>query len=204
MIEKAKIKRLDRDTDNEIVVMFNPGEYSVTATGQLSGEGTCLQFKKVDVGDFTVPLFFDTYERRTDVRKEIEKITALVMPTVEGKKTKQPPVCLFIWGKFLYKGIIYKTDQRFTMFLETGIPVRAELSVTFKSVVTTEEDAAFKGKEACRKIWTVKSGDRLDLIAHKTLKDVSLWRKIAEVNNIIDPRTFPTNNDIGKPIIVPD
>jgi len=202
MIEKAKIKLLD--TGEEIPVMFNPGEYSVTATGQLSGKGTCLQFKKVDVGDFIVPLFFDTYERRTDVRKEIEKITSLVMPTVAGKKTKQPPVCLFFWGNFSYKGIIYKIDQKFTMFLETGIPVRAELSVTFKSIVTPEEDAKFSGREACRKVWTVKSGDRLDLIAYKTLKDASLWRKIAEVNNIIDPRIFPTNNDIGKQIIIPD
>ncbi|MBU0701247.1 peptidoglycan-binding protein LysM [bacterium] len=202
MIEKAKIKRLD--TNEEITVMFNPIEYSVTATGQLTGEGTCLQFQRVNLEDFSIPLFFDTYEKQTDVRKEIKNLTALVMPTVEGKKTKQPPVCLFVWGKFLYKGIIYKIDQRFTMFLETGIPVRAEITVTFKSIVTTEEDAALKGNEACRKIWTVKSGDRLDLIAYKTLKDASLWRKITEVNNIINPRTFPTNNDIGKLIVVPD
>lgn len=202
MAEKAKIKRLD--TNEEITVMFNPTEYSLTATGQLSGEGTCLQFKRVNLEDFSIPLFFDTYEKQTDVRKEIKNLTALVMPTVEGKTTKQPPVCLFIWGGFSYKGIIYKIGQKFTMFLSSGIPVRAEVTVTFKSIVTTEEDAQLKGKEACRKLYQVKGGDRLDLIAYRTLKDVSLWRKIAEANNITNPILYPQDDDIGSQIVIPD
>jgi hypothetical protein len=202
MIEKAKIKILD--TSEEIPVMFNPSTYNVTTTGQLSGEGTCLQFKRVNVEDFNVSLFYDTYEKQSDVRKEIQKITDLVMPTVAGRKTKQPPVCLFMWGSFLYKGIIYKIDQKFTMFLETGIPVRAELGVTFKSVITSEEDATFRGNEACRKLWTVKSNDRLDLIAHQALKSAAAWRRIAAINDINDPLTFPTADDIGRTIVIPD
>lgn len=202
MVEKAKIKRLD--TGKEIAVMFNPSEYSVTATGQLTGEGTRLQFKRVNLEDFSIPLFFDTYEKQTDIRKEIEGLTSLVMPTVEGKKTKQPPVCLFMWGGFSYKGIIYKIEQRFTMFLSTGIPVRAEVTVTFKSIVTTDEEAQLKGKEACRKLYQVKSGDRLDLIAYRTLKDVSQWRKIAEANNITNPILYPQDDDIGTQIVIPD
>jgi contractile injection system tube protein len=202
MIEKAKIKILD--TNEEIPVMFNPSGYNVTTTGQLTGEGTCLQFKRVNVEDFNVSLFYDTYEKQSDVREETQRITDLVMPTVAGKKTKQPPVCLFMWGGFLYKGIIYKIDQRFTMFLETGIPVRAELGVTFKSVITTEEDTALRGNEACRKLWTVKSNDRLDLIAHKALKDPRAWRRIAAINDISDPLTFPTAADIGRTIVIPD
>ncbi len=202
MVEKAKIRRLD--TNEEIQVMFNPANYSVVATGQLTGEGTCVQFKRVNLEDYTVNLFFDTYERRTDVRKETRRITDLVMPTVEGKKTRQPPVCLFVWGNFFYKGIIYKIDQKFTMFLDSGIPVRSELTVTFKAILTSEEDAALKGNEACRKFWTVKSNDRLDLIAFKALNDPGQWRRIAAANNIADPITFPADTDIGRLLIIPD
>jgi len=202
MVEKAKIKLLD--TGHEIPVMFNPGSYNVVTTAQITGEGTCLQFKRVNVEDFNLSLFFDTYEKQTDVRDKIREITSLVMPTVEGKKTKQPPVCLFVWGGFTYKGIIHKIDQKFTMFLGSGIPVRAEVTVTFKAIVTTEEDAAFSSKEACRKLWTVKSGDRLDLIAFNALKDPALWRKIAELNNIANPLTFPGKEDIGKTLVIPD
>ena len=54
------------------------------------------------------------------------------------------------------------------------------------------------------KLWTVKSGDRLDLIADKALMDVSLWRKIADENNILNPREFPKDDDIGRTLIIPD
>lgn len=202
MVSKAQIIILD--TKEKIDVMFNPREYTVSTIAQLKNEGSSLEFEKVNVSDFSVTLLFDTYEKQTDVREKIEKITSLVMPTVAGKDTKQPPICLFSWGKFIYKGIIYKHDQKFTMFLPSGIPVRADLTITFKSVITTEEDAKFKGKDACRKLWTVKSGDRLDLIADRALKDVSLWRKIADENKIVDPLDFPKDDDIGRTLIIPD
>lgn len=202
MVSKAQIIVLD--TKETIDVMYNPKEYTVSTVAETQGEGSSLSFDKVNIADFTVTLLFDTYEKRSDVREKIKKITSLVMPTVEGKETKQPHICLFSWGKFTYKGIIHKHDQKFTMFLPSGIPVRAELTVTFKSVVTTEEDAKFKGAEACRKLWTVKSGDRLDLIADKALKDVSLWRKIADENHIVNPLDFPKDDDIGRILIIPD
>lgn len=202
MAEKAIIRNLDSGVD--IKVMFNPKEYSVSSTGQINDEGARIQFHKVDVDDFTVTLFYDTYEKQTDVRDEIKDITALVMPTVEGQDTRQPPVCMFVWGKFGYKGIIKKITQRFTMFLSTGIPVRAELTLLFKSVITEEEDAQFKGREACRKVWTVKIGDRLDMIAQFALKDPKKWRQIAEVNKINNPLAFPGEEDIGRILIIPD
>jgi len=210
MAEKAEIHILDSNGSSvkeKIQAMFNPTEYSFSTKAEVSGTGKNIQFKKVTVDDFKVTLFFDTYEKtgdEQDVRKQIEKIAALVVPTVEGKETKQPPLCLFCWGNFAYKGIIHQVDQKFTMFVSTGIPVRAQVSVSFKSVITSEEDAKMKGKEACRKLWIVKAGDRLDLIAHAMLRDVNQWRKIAELNDISDPMIFPTDDDIGKTIIIPD
>lgn len=194
------------DTKEEIPVMFNPKEYTVSTTAAMVGKGSNILFQEVTAADFTVNLFYDTYTygKQTDVRKETDKITALLMPTVEGTKVKRPPVCRFIWGSFGYTGIVHKIDQKFTMFLETGIPVRVELTVVFKSVITREEDALFKGKDACRKLWTVKSGDRLDLIAYRALNDPYLWRRVAEVNNITNPLMFPAKEDLGRMLIIPD
>jgi len=53
-------------------------------------------------------------------------------------------------------------------------------------------------------MWQVKSGDRLDLIAFKTLKDSTQWRNIADSNNINNPLAFPTDDDIGKMLVIPD
>ncbi len=208
MVEKAKIVILD--TNETIDVMFNPRDYTVSTSADMGEEDSTPFFNKVNVDDFTVTLLFDTYEKHdnvaagSDVRDITKKIAALVMPFVEGKEKKKAPVCLFSWGKFTYKGIIYKLSQKFTMFLPEGIPVRAELTVTFKSVATPEEYAKNMGIEACRKVWTVKSGDRLDIIAYKALKDAALWRKIADENNIDNPLAFPGYDDIGRILVIPD
>ena len=202
VVEKAKIKVLD--TGEEIDVMFNPSEYTVSTVGKFDNKKPIPFFSEVTLDDFLIKLIFDTYGEKTDVRKLTNKIGKLVMPTVEGKKTKKAPLCLFIWGKFTYKGIIYKISQKFTLFLSDGTPVRAELNITFKALVTPEEYAKNMGMDACRKVWTVKSGDRLDLIANKALKDPSLWRKIAKENKIDNPLSFPKESDIGRILIIPD
>ncbi len=220
---KAIIRVLEAPYKNkEYSVMFNPNEYSVVHSAEVysaevSGgkKDEAKQekdpfFDRVKLEDFTVKLIFDTYENRgnvesgTDVRKKTEEITSLVNPVSAGNNKKRPPMCVFSWGKFEYKGIITKVNQKFILFLPDGTPVREELTVTFKAMFTQEELTKNMGLWACRKVWTVKSGDRLDLIADMELKDASLWRKIADENHIDDPLKFPTDDDIGRKIIIPD
>ncbi|MNL54211.1 hypothetical protein D3C87_1775220 [compost metagenome] len=50
----------------------------------------------------------------------------------------------------------------------------------------------------------VKSGDRLDLIANEALKEPLAWRRIAELNKIVNPIGFPGKNDIGRTLVIPD
>ena len=215
----AEIRILEGKQD-PIRVMFNPGDYTVSSSGVFDAESAKDPFfKEAKIEDFTVKLMFDSYERHeiassgkkteitqsgTDVRKKTREIIKLIMPTTEGPTNKKPPVCLFSWGKFTYKGVISRIDQKFLLFLPDGTPVREELTLTFKSVMTEKEYKEYMGLEACRKTWTVKSGDRLDLIAARELKDASLWRKIAEENHIDDPLKFPQKEDIGRQIIIPD
>jgi nucleoid-associated protein YgaU len=206
MVEKAKIKVEGKD--QAISVMFNPKEYAVSHTVLLEQiektDKSNPSFNGFTLDDFEITLIFDTYEKKLDVRKLTSEIEKLGMPTIEGTDVKRPPVCLFIWGSFKYRGVIYKIKQKFTLFLSDGTPVRAELVVTFKSVMTPEEHKKNMGIEACRKVWTVKSGDRLDNIANKALKDPALWRRIAEENNIDSPMAFPKDSDIGRTLIIPD
>jgi nucleoid-associated protein YgaU len=201
-LEKAIIKV--EETGEKIEVMFNPSEYTVTAQVEIKEEKPYPFFSKLKLDDFTVKLHFDTYEKGTDVRVKTNQIAKLVMPTIAGKEKKKNPLCLFSWGTFIYKGLLYKITQKFTLFLPNGIPVRAEVDITFRALVTPEEYAKNMGMDACRKIWTVKSGDRLDLIANEALKDPTLWRKIAKENKIDNPRSFPEPCDIGRILIIPD
>ena len=215
MAQKAEIHVLDKDGSptKVIKVMFNPTEYTYSESTEYldpkssdapeaaDGEPVFGTRKR---DDFTVNLFFATYEKGRDVRDETQAISDLTKPTVDGKKKRRPPICLFTWGNFSYKGVVKKVDQKFTLFMADGAPVRAELTVLFQSVLSEKERKDFLGLSQSRKFWVVRAGERLDLIAFRAFKDASLWRVIALANGIDDPLSFPRIDDVGRVLIIPD
>jgi hypothetical protein len=211
MVEKAKIEILT-GPGGPIEVLFNPTEYTHSKSTNWNGK----QFLGTQEDDFTVILIFDSYEIREDVRKDhfdtrflrlvpgTDRILQLTQATIFGQKTLQPPVCKFSWGGFEYIGIVKQVQQNFILFLETGIPVRAKVTVTFQSILMEEiQKIIAMGLMACRKSHVIRENDRLDLIAADKLKDPSLWPKIAKANGIEDPLDFP-HKKIGQVLIIPD
>ena len=208
MATKFKIQNLDTNAtisfESNPWIVFNPTEYSVGMSSDLSQKCGKTQFNGLSLDDFNLKLLFDTYEDGKDVRKETIKIAKLAMPSVNGKTTQRPPVVLITWGGFKYKGVIKNVSQNFTMFLASGVPVRAELEITVENTLSDSEILKNNGWEACRKLWVVKSNDRLDLVAERELKDARQWRAIAAANNITDPASFPGPADIGRTLVIPD
>lgn len=202
MLEKARI--VVQDTQEVISVMYNPTELTLGKTVHVQGEGSNIQFQRVSDDDLTVSLFFDSSDTRTDIRLVTNRLVALTQPTMGTGVRKEPPVVVFTWSDALFTGVVIKLEQKFTMFLSTGVPVRAELTVTFKSVLTQQQDLAARGYFNCRKLWTVKEGDRLYLIAKKALGDAAQWRLIADANDIYDVISFPTPTDIGRTLVIID
>ncbi|BAE50694.1 hypothetical protein [Paramagnetospirillum magneticum] len=202
MLEKAKI--VVESSREEIPVMYNPTELSLNRTVVVQGEGSNIQFQRSNADDLVVTLFFDSFDQATDVRKSTDRIAALTLPTYGTGVRKEPPVVIFTWAGPLFTGIITRLEQKFTMFLPSGIPVRAELTVTFKNVLTEQQDLEARGYFNCRQLWTVAENDRLYLIAQTTLGDSSLWRLIAAENDIYDPLNFPRRTDIGRTLVIVD
>ena len=206
MAQKAKL--YIKGQNDPLTVMFNPEQYSISQEIEYSGEKEVKQYVGFKYNSFELSLFFDTYEEEEkadkDVRKKYtDKFAGLIKPVVPGQERNQPPECIFTWGSFAIRGEIQKVIQKFTMFLQDGTPVRAELTITFNPTKAAKDLKELMW-QACRKHYRVKSGDRLDLIAHRTLKDPKQWRKIAKLNNITNPYTFPAIDDVGKIIIIPD
>ena len=202
----AKAQLVNVETGKSYPVMFNPTEYSFSRTSQLSGSGMNVQFNRVGSDDFTVELIFDSYEAQADVRQStnLGTIVGLINPTVEKSQNKRPPECQFSYGKaFTYTGVVKKAEQRFTLFLEDGTPARAHLTLTIQEVLSAEEAAANAGIEACRKLWPVRAGDRLDLIAAEAMGDARRWPEIAALNNIENPLHFPAAF-VGQTLGIPD
>jgi hypothetical protein len=188
----------------KISVPYNPTEYTRIRKLIMCTSSAGVQFQTVVEPEFTVNLFFDTYEDRTDVRDLTGKIAALQEPTQGAGAKRDPPKVLFSWGQFQYTGVLSNFQQRFTLFLDTGVPVRAEVSITLTNAPTVQQVIEDAGLDNCRKLHVVKSSDRLDVLAYSQTGDASNWRDIAAANDIENPLAFPTIGDVGRTLIIPD
>jgi hypothetical protein len=188
-LQKVTITPAGKD---DITVLFNPTNYTVAKTNQIAETGIpglaapILQYVHGNTRTLTMDLFFDTYEKRSDVTSETKKIYDLLEIDTG---THAPPVCEVRWGSFYFKGVLDHVSGQFAMFLADGTPVRATLSVSFKEYIPVEDLVKIHPTQSAdhHKQRMVKSGDRIDTIAADEYGNPGLWRAIAEANDMEDP-----------------
>ncbi|OBZ12262.1 MULTISPECIES: LysM peptidoglycan-binding domain-containing protein [Bacillales] len=203
-LSKAQFWIFRAKETEKVDVLFNPTEYEMDSGNQyaekeIAGLQTPLsQFTSGDRTTLTLNLFFDTYEAGIDVRTHTSKIVGIL--DVDSD-LHTPPTCKFIWGSLDFKGVITSISQRYTMFLETGVPVRASLTVVMLSSQTMKEQyQAIPRQSADRtKQKTVKQGDQLWSIAAEEYEDPGAWRHIAEANGIDNPRMLLSGRNLTIP-----
>lgn len=187
-------------------VLFNPAEYSLQKGNQFSNtplpglSNPIVSFVNGDADVLTMELFFDTYTDMgsSDVRDETGKIAVLL--DIDPKLHAPPPV-RFVWGPLRFKAVIERLQQRFTMFREDGVPVRATLNVTFKEYKTIDDQLNPKPNESSdwSKRRVIAQDDRLCLIAAAEYEDPAVWRVIADANDIENPRLLQPGQEILLP-----
>jgi nucleoid-associated protein YgaU len=187
-------------------VIFNPAEYSLEKGNQFASaplpglSNPVLSFVNGDADVLTMELFFDTYTNKggSDVREETKKISRYleIDPILHA-----PPPVIFVWGKLRFRAVIERLTQRFTMFKENGVPVRATLNVTFKEYKTIAEQLDKIPLESSD--WTkrrvIAEQDSLSLIAAVEYEDPAVWRVIADANEIDNPRVLEPGREIRLP-----
>lgn len=204
----AQMKITNKETKKDIFVSFNPTEYSLKKGAQIAEIGMpgldspILQFIRGTNETLTLRLFFDTSDDQTDVR---EKTKPFYMLAKMDEKTHALPKCLVSWGgnskikgdKTEFIGIVENINQNFTLFSSNGIPLRADLDMTFREYRTVEEQV--KPLKSYTRTRTIKRGDNLSRIAAEEYKDPGEWRIIAEKNNITDPKSLTPGQVIEIP-----
>jgi hypothetical protein len=208
-LEKAHLQPLNVDGTPKgarIDVLFNPPEYSIQKSNQfaetpLLGLSTPIrQFTSGGAETLTLDLFFDTYEKREDVRNHTERVAGLlnIDPDLHA-----PATLKFIWGKLEFKCVLEQVTKKFTMFLADGTPVRATLSVTFKEYKTIQEQFTARQLQSADRTKTlgVNEGDSLWLLATREYDDPALWRPIADKNEIDNPRLLTPGMELTIPPI---
>jgi len=196
-----KGKFYNADTNSEVVTcQFNPEELKLSRTNKWDPTPTSgskvadVTFGGTEPQTMTINLTFDTYEARTDVRDKTKLLLGL-MDLPSGDAQSRPPHVEFGWGQFRsFRGVITNFTERFTLFIETGIPVRAKVDVTLREVPKVAATAQSSGQNptsrmvGARRVRTVQPGDTLDLISFQELGDAGKWRLLADSNSIEDPR----------------
>ena len=197
------------DETAAIDALFNPDEFSISGSVSYpKGKAAQRDVPESQFGGsertLSVKLLFDTYDDpdsdKEDVRKRFtSKIVKLSM--VEDAKHR-PPVCRLKWGgNYFFQGVLERLDQRFTLFMENGTPVRATLTCTFKEWRQNIEDMKQQELQSADivKSKVVRRGDTLSAIAAEEYSDPKGWRPIAVANDVDDPLSLP----VGSAITVP-
>jgi hypothetical protein len=213
-LEVAVLTNLD--TGDRVEVLFNPNEYSLNkdnnfAQAAIPGLSTpLLQFVHGNLRTLEMELVFDSFEQHKhanrsinpahgDVRDMTQKVVDLMAINPE---THAPPIVLFAWGGLSFTGVLSRVNQRFTMFLDSGIPVRARLQVTFQEYKTALQEAQEVRRQTAdyTRRHRLGQGETLSQVAAAFYDDPGLWRPIAIANRIDDPRRV----DVARELLVPN
>jgi nucleoid-associated protein YgaU len=222
-LEKAVIT--NTITGNQLPVLFNPSDYTVSyeinyAQAAVPGlRQPLLQFVNGNVPTLEMELFLDTNETvqvngrvvasaGSDVRTLTQQITDLM---VIDSTTHAPPVIVFTWGQDRSEGgskaslsftcVLARAAQKFVMFLGDGTPVRARLQVLFQGYSNgTRESKEIKRQTASySKTYIVAQGDTLSKIAGIVYGNPLLWRPIGLNNGLEDSVVLA----VGQQLLVP-
>lgn len=214
-LQAARIFTVDRSGNEtgelSIPCIFNPYEYVVSKSNSYAekpknnSDVAHAEFQKAGSQTLKLKLIFDTYELGEDVAETTNQFWKLMETKTrkdEGETKRSPPDVAFEWGSFRFVSVITNMTQKFTLFTRDGIPVRAEVDVTFTQYTDVNDypkQNPTSGGGPMERIWRVTASDRLDTIAAEVYGDATKWRQIATRNGIVDPLNLTPGRQLSIP-----
>ena len=197
----------------EIECMFNPTEYRLTQTLNVSRnrtpakDGGTPQFSGTNAMTLTTQLFFDDFgSAQGDVTPKISTLLGWTHPTSAsiGKKKPCPPTVAFRWGGnpqlSTLSGFLKSVVVNYTIFRKDGTPVQAKVDITIEGQPETIGGQNPTSHSInSRRVHTMIDGDTLQSVAYAELGKAAYWRAIAELNGIDDPQRVAA----GTTLLIP-
>lgn len=212
-----------------IELLINPTELSVTRTVNYAEQAIpglempLLQFVRGQSDQLQFELFLDRASEgssglsgtRNGIADDLVHLRSLVRV---NKHTHAPPIVTLEWGtttnqdagsqsepqpRGYFTGVVTSLTERFVLFMEDGTPERARVSLTLKSWESPDAQVARIDRQSPdrSRTWVVQEGDRLSAIAAHAYGDPSLWRHIAQANDIQRPRDLQIGALLNLPAI---
>ena len=180
---------------------FNPNEYSISKTNawafdKVVGKAVPVaQFGGGEPRKLNLDLLFDATDGTRDVRAVTDELLRMmeVNPALASgarKNSGRPPMVTFAWGEFVsFKSVIESLTVQYTLFDQTGKPLRAQVKLSLIQAAKAEDASAQNPTTRGEVLSTheVRDGDSLPSIAYAAYGNATAWRSIAEANGIDDP-----------------
>jgi nucleoid-associated protein YgaU len=190
---------------------FNPKELTIAKSAKWERK-TAKGAKKAGPPEFTgaepckltVELFFDASAKHDDsVVSAVETLFSCCVPTdaSHDKKLGSPPLVVFSWGQITaFPAFITSVSAKYTVFASNGTPIRATCSVAMEEMPgALRPQNPTSGSLTARRSHRLVEGDSLPSLAYREYGDATLWRRLAEVNDIDDPMRLR----IGTTVLLP-
>jgi LysM repeat protein len=215
--EKAKIKI---EPGTEIPVYFNPTEYSVSKSNEWKYEKVNgksfgkMQFGGGNPREITLNLLLDASLLGKDAHvrgmtNELFKMMEVKSGGAAGGPKSSPPFVTFIWGaEHSFQSVCTQLTVAYKLFRPNGDPIRADVKMTLKQAVeasTASSNGSNQGQNPTTRanaghgVHTVKDGDSLPSIAYAAYGDATVWRAIAEANDIENPMHLRRGRSLSLP-----
>jgi len=191
---------LSVEKGGKINCQFNPTDYDISNSAKYAdktipgGRSTISQFISGESPTLSVTLLFDTYIPPSidNPKEDGSDVSLLTRKVVELTQIKgnlhRPPIVTFSWGSLSFEGIVTEVKQKFTMFLPSGVPVRAKLDLIFRAIQKEGENRTSPFESPDRtKYRRMKEGEFLWNYADEEYGSPDMWRVIAKENGIMNP-----------------
>lgn len=179
------------------------------------------QFVRGQAEKLTIELFFDTTEDgmgvgATPVTKQTDQVFQLARI---DPNTHAPPIVTFLWNHHIagdsfharmggqkrnaFQCVIESIRQKFTLFSPEGVPLRATVNLVLREYRTLDEQLSqlnLQSPDRTRS-HTVRGGETLTAVATKEWERPEEWRRIADANEIEDPRRLHPGAFLTIPVI---
>jgi hypothetical protein len=199
-LEQIRLSDGDRpseitDATRTVEVQFNPESLKVTYANTVAGDdqagGAAIQHVSKSSTKLAVDLWFDASVRPdlSDVREETKKVNHFLVPVPLPEGGVAPPPVRFIWGTFLFEGVMQSMDETLEFFSSAGRPLRAKVAISMVSQDIQFRIAAAQetGTPGARPQTPATAGEGLQQLLGRR-GDPEGWQEIAAANGIENPR----------------
>lgn len=182
MKEDLKSELPESAGGKKIDVQFNPDSMKVSFANQLvqpsggdqSGGTSGRQFVGAGTTKLALTLWFDITQPAKTPVDDVRRMTKDVIHFITPRKSKTdpkkmtPPAARFVWGSFVFDGLVESVEESLEFFSPEGKPIRASVAISMSQqkilVSDFQGDGSAPKRPGQRPMTAAKQGDSIQAL----------------------------------------